>query len=99
MAVALDEEDRGAHVNVSGAAVTSAARNRENAIRLILFLLNDESQNWYADVNGEYPVRTGIPVSPTLEQWGEFKMDSLNLSRLGELNPEAVRLMDRAGWR
>jgi iron(III) transport system substrate-binding protein len=34
-----------------------------------------------------------------LKSWGKFKMDSLNLSKLGELNPDAVRLMDRAGWK
>jgi iron(III) transport system substrate-binding protein len=94
-----NQQGRGTHVNVSGVAVTGSARNRENAVRLILFLLNDESQQWYADINGEYPVRPDVPVSPTLEKWGTFKMDTLNLSRLGELNPDAVRLMDRAGWK
>lgn len=94
-----DQAGRGTHVNISGAAVTRSARNRDNAIRLIMFLLNDESQQWYADINGEYPVRPDIPVNPTLESWGNFRMDTLNLGRLGELNPDAVRLMDRAGWK
>ena len=94
-----NQQGRGTHVNVSGVAVTVSARNRENAVKLILFLLNDESQQWYADINGEYPVRPDVPVSPILEKWGTFKMDTLNLSRLGELNPDAVRLMDRAGWK
>jgi iron(III) transport system substrate-binding protein len=34
-----------------------------------------------------------------LQKWGDFKADDLNLAKLGELNDEAVRLMDRAGWR
>jgi iron(III) transport system substrate-binding protein len=38
-------------------------------------------------------------VSDTLAAWGDFKADDLNLAILGEHNPEAVRLMDRAGWR
>ncbi len=90
---------RGVHVNVSGAALVKASKNRENAIRLIEFLAGDASQEWYAEVNGEYPIRKGVTMSKTLQSWGEFKADDLNLSRLGELNPEAVRLMDRAGWR
>jgi iron(III) transport system substrate-binding protein len=94
-----NQDGRGAHVNVSGAALVKASRNRDNAIRLIEFLTNDASQQWYAEVNGEFPIRKGIAVSETLQAWGEFKADGLNLSRLGELNPEAVRLMDRAGWR
>jgi iron(III) transport system substrate-binding protein len=38
-------------------------------------------------------------VGPTLAAWGTFKADTLNLARLGELNAEATKLMDRAGWK
>lgn len=94
-----NQQGRGAHVNVSGAGVTTAAPNRDNAIRLLEFLVDEDSQRWYAERNHEYPVREGVPVSDTLESWGEFRADSLNLSRLGELNREAVMIMDRAGWK
>lgn len=94
-----NQNGRGAHVNVSGAAVTKAARNRDAAIKLLEFLASDEAQQWYAETNGEYPIRPGVPVSETLAAWGEFKADNLNLAKLGELNGEAVRLMDRAGWK
>ncbi len=94
-----NQDGRGAHVNVSGAALIKASRHRDNAIRLIEFLSNEASQQWYAEVNGEYPIRQGTKLSKTLEAWGDFKADNLNLSRLGELNPEAVMLMDRVGWR
>ncbi len=94
-----DQDGRGVHVNVSGAAVTAAAKHRDAAIRLIEFLASPESQQWYAQVNGEYPVREGVAASPLLSGWGNFKPDPIDLGRLGELNAEAVRLMDRAGWR
>jgi iron(III) transport system substrate-binding protein len=94
-----NQSGRGAHVNVSGAAVTAAAKNRQNAIRLMEFLVGEEAQQWYAETNGEYPVRPDVPASALLRSWGEFKMDTLNLSRLGELNADALRLMDRAGWK
>jgi iron(III) transport system substrate-binding protein len=94
-----NQSGRGAHVNVSGAAVTAAAKHPENAVKLLEFLVSKESQAWYAEVNGEYPVRPDVPSSELLQSWGEFKADTLNLSRLGELNPEALRLMDRAGWK
>jgi iron(III) transport system substrate-binding protein len=38
-------------------------------------------------------------ISATLRSWGSFKADELPLAKLGELGPEAVRLMDRAGWK
>ncbi len=94
-----NQKGRGAHVNVSGASLTRAAKNRDNAIKLLEFLVGEEAQSWYAETNGEYPVRSDVAPSELLSSWGSFKMDTLNLARLGELNPEAVRLMDRAGWK
>jgi iron(III) transport system substrate-binding protein len=94
-----NQDGRGAHVNVSGAAVTKSAKNREAAVKLLELLAGDEAQQWYAETNGEYPVRPGIPVSEILADWGELKADSLSLEKLGVLNGEAVRLMDRAGWK
>jgi iron(III) transport system substrate-binding protein len=94
-----NQEGRGAHVNVSGAALIKWSAHREAAIKLIEFLASNASQQWYAEANGEYPVREGVAVSETLKAWGKFKADDLNLSRLGELNGEALMLMDRAGWR
>jgi iron(III) transport system substrate-binding protein len=94
-----NQKDRGVHVNVSGAGVTKHAKNLDNAVRLLEFLVSEEAQRWYAEANYEYPVRPGTPVSATLAAWGTFKADDLNLAILGEHNPEAVRLMDRAGWR
>ncbi len=94
-----NQEDRGTHVNISGAAVTANAPNRDNAIRLIEYLTGEEAQRWYAEANQEYPVRADVPASEILRSFGDFKADSLNLSLLGEHNAEAVRVMDRAGWR
>ncbi|MCF7983712.1 MAG: Fe(3+) ABC transporter substrate-binding protein [Thiohalocapsa sp.] len=91
--------ERGTHVNISGAAVTQSAQNKEAAVKLVEFLVSPESQQWYAETNGEYPVREGVEASPVLQAWGDFKADDLNLSSLGELNDAAVRLMDRAGWK
>ncbi|MGH8480414.1 MAG: Fe(3+) ABC transporter substrate-binding protein [Gammaproteobacteria bacterium] len=94
-----DQGGRGAHVNISGAGVTKAAKNRVQAVRLLEFMVSDEAQRWYAEMNFEYPVKPGVAVSATLQAWGEFKADDLSLSLLGRYNAEAVRLMDRAGWK
>lgn len=94
-----NQDDRGTHVNVSGIAITKSSKNTENANKLIEFLLTDAAQDWYANTNNEYPVVAGVDASETLKSWGTFKSDSLNLSKLGEFNPQAVKLMDRAGWR
>ena len=94
-----DAKTTGVHVNVSGAGVTAHARNRANAIQLLEFMAAEAAQRWYAETNNEYPVNPAIAPSATLKAWGEFKADTLNVAKLGELNPTAVRLMDRAGWK
>ena len=87
------------HVNVSGAGITAHARHRDNAVRFLEFLVAPDSQAWYAEVNHEYPIVGDVPVSETLRSFGDFKADTLGLTRLGANNREAVELMDRARWR
>ena len=94
-----NQADRGSHVNVSGAGITKHAKNADSATQLLAFLLNDESQKWYAEVNTEYPVRSDIDQPDVLTAWGAFKADAINLSLLGKNNASSVRLMDRAGWK
>lgn len=94
-----NQQDRGTHVNVSGIGVTHSAPNPDNAIKLIEFLVSQSAQNYYAQSNHEYPVVEEVPWGGPVIQWGEFKMDAINLSILGENNSAAVKLMDRAGWR
>ena len=94
-----NQDDRGTHVNVSGAGVTAAAPNKANAIKLLEFMSTPESQRWYAETNHEYPVLEGVAWSDTLKEWGQFKADAVNMGKLGELNAEALMLMDRAGWK
>ena len=93
------KDDRGAHVNVSGAGVTAAATNIENAKLLIEFLTNHASQEWYAEVNNEYPVVEGVSFPKMLVPFGDFRQDTISLSQLGVNNREAVELMDIGGWK
>lgn len=94
-----DQERQGVHINISGAGITKSAKNKENAIRFLEFLVSDKAQRTYAEVVTEYPVKQGVAWPELLESWGDFKADTLNLSVLGENNAEAVRIADRAGWR
>lgn len=94
-----NQADRGTHINVSGAGVTKYAKNTANAQKLIEFLATKKAQRWYADANFEYPVRKDVAASELLKSWGEFKADTINLSQLGVNNAEAVKIMDRAGWK
>lgn len=94
-----NQAGRGTHINVSGAGVTRHAKRAAEAVRLLEYLVSDEGQRQFAELNHEIPVVETVSVSPVVAGWGDFKKDDLPLSKLGELNGEAVRLADRAGWR
>jgi len=93
-----NQNDRGTHINVSGAGVTSSSRNKEESIKFIEFLTDKKSQETLAGVNYEYPLKMKKNKSKLLKRWGEFKADDLQLSILGEKNTEAVKIFDTAGW-
>ncbi len=93
-----NQDDRGTHVNVSGACVAAHAPHKEEAVKLLEFLVSDEAQRIYAEKGQEFPVKPRIPASGTLQSLGTFKADDLNLSELGKHNAEAVRIFDRVGW-
>ena len=94
-----DQNGHGAHVNISGAGVTKYAKNKEEAIQLLEYLVTDKAQEWYSDINYEYAVNPEIKNTAILGKWGVFKYDDLNLSLLGRYNRDAVLLMDRVGWK
>lgn len=94
-----NQDDRGAHVNVGGAGLVKGAPNHDNAVAFLEFLASDEAQELFAVGNHEFPVVEGVAVDEVLGSWGEFKKDEVNVSVLGENNPEAVKIFDRVGWR
>lgn len=89
----------GAHVNISGAGIAANSPNRENAIAFLEFLATEEAQEIYAIGNLEFPILDNMVLPPVLDRMGEFESDTVNVSAYGNNNPDAIRLMDRVGWR
>tara|TARA_B100000768_G_scaffold162085_1_gene162535 strand:+ start:344 stop:1393 length:1050 start_codon:yes stop_codon:yes gene_type:complete len=94
-----NQNDRGTHINISGAGVAKYSPNKANAIKFIEFLASKEAQEVFAKTNYEYPINNDVEPSELLKSWGTFKEDQLDLSVLGEKNKKAVILFDEAGWK
>ena len=94
----LDQNGRGNHVNISGAAVIKGAKNRDNAVALLEFLASDMAQNMYATVNFEFPVKDGIMTHELVESWGSFKADTLSLEEIASHRTTATKLVDKTGF-
>jgi len=93
------ENQRGAHINVSGIALTKNSKNKENAIKLIKYLQTDEAQKTYVNNTYEYSVNPSISPNEIVRGWGDFKMDDLDLNLLGSKRDEAIRIFDQSGWK
>jgi len=92
-----NQDDRGAHVNVSGAGVTTYGPNRENAIKLLEWLSGD-GQEMFASTNHEFPANPNVPAHPIIVEFGEYMADPLAKSEFGRLQADAVELLHRAGY-
>ena len=94
-----NQQNTGVHINVSGAGVTAHAPHKAEATKLLEWLASAEAQGLFAELNMEYPVNPAVAASDTVKKWGEFKADDTNLSEAGRLQAQAVRLMDKVGYR
>ena len=94
-----NQDNRGTHVNISGAGVLKSASNTDQAIRFLEYMTSEAAQRYFADGNNEYPVVAGVAPNSTLASLGDFKQDPIGVSAYGENQPLAQKIFDRAGWK
>jgi len=97
-----NQNDRGTHMNVSCAALVKGAPNKDNAIKLVEFLLTPESQEHFTNNTFEFPMIDGVSPSPlVVNNLGlDFKQDmKTKLSSYGKNQAAAVEVMTAAGWK
>lgn len=93
-----NQDNRGAHVNVSGMAMAKHAPNRDAAQTLMEFLTSDKAQSLYAELNFEYPVKPGVESSELVASWGKFKRDEIALTETAKYRSAAVKLVDKVDF-
>lgn len=92
------ENDRGAHVNISGGGVAKYSKNKSLAIKLLEFLTDEFAQKLYGKINFEYPVNPKVESTAELKSWGIFKEDKLPILKIAQLSRESQKIIDRVGW-
>ncbi|MEQ8824158.1 MAG: Fe(3+) ABC transporter substrate-binding protein [Filomicrobium sp.] len=88
-------DDRGTHVNISGAALAKNAPHSAAGVKLIEFLASAKGQKIYADIVNEYPLKEGVPTSELVASWGTLKADKLPLEEIAKNSAEASKIMDK----
>ena len=93
------ENERGSHINISGFAMTKNAPNKENSIKLLEYLTSVDAQETYVNNSYEYPANPLVKPSDIVQSWGEFRVDKLDLNKLGTYRNEAIKVFDKTGWK
>ncbi|MBN35093.1 MAG: Fe(3+) ABC transporter substrate-binding protein [Rhodospirillaceae bacterium] len=95
-----NQDDRGTHVNISGAGVLSHAPNAANAVAFLEFLASDEAQLAFADGNNEWPAVEGVAHGSVLDDlYGEFAQDDISVATFGANRSSALNIMEANGWK
>ena len=93
------ENQRGAHVNISGIGLLKTAPNVNNAKKLMKYLTSEYAQEYYTNNSYEYPVNTKVKPSNIIAEWGEFRIDNLDLNKLGSFRKKAVEIFEKSDWK
>ncbi|PIE13105.1 MAG: iron ABC transporter substrate-binding protein [Rhodobacterales bacterium] len=89
---------KGAHVNISGVAMTKHAPNEAAALKMMEFLSSPKAQKIYATANYEYPIAPGTKPDALVAGWGSFTPDDVNLMDIAALRGAALRLIEEVDF-
>ena len=93
-----NQNDIGAHMNISGGGVAANAPNKENAIKFLEYLASEQAQQYFSAGNDEYPAVPGVGLAPSVAALGIFRPDVIDLSDIADNIDAAVNILNEAGW-
>ncbi len=93
-----NQNDIGAHMNISGGGVAANAPNKDNAVKFLEYLASDQAQEYFSAGNDEYPGVPGVGLSESVAQLGIFRPDVIDLSDIADNIDAAQNILNEAGW-
>ncbi len=94
-----NQDDIGAHMNISGGGVAAHAPNKENAVKFLEYLASEQAQQYFSAGNDEYPAVPGIGLAPSVAKLGIFRPDAIPLSDIADNIGAAQNILNGAGWK
>ncbi|RMH05863.1 MAG: extracellular solute-binding protein [Nitrospirae bacterium] len=89
----------GVVLNAAGIGITAYAKHREEARKLVLFLISRDGQALFARLNKEYPLRPDVAADPALPPKHLVQVAHVPLIQLAELREPTMTLIERIGLR
>lgn len=94
-----NQESTGVHINISGMGLVKSSKNLPAATKFLVWLSEVKAQEIFAEANLEYPANPRAKSNTLVDSWGPFTPSKTHLGKSGELQAEAVMLMDRSGYK
>ncbi|MEM9496420.1 MAG: extracellular solute-binding protein [Pseudomonadota bacterium] len=93
-----NQNDIGAHMNISGGGVAVNAPNKDNAVKFLEYLASEEAQEYFSAGNDEYPAVPGVGLAASVAKLGIFRPDAIALSDIADNIGAAQNILAEAGW-
>ncbi|MEO0484936.1 MAG: extracellular solute-binding protein [Pseudomonadota bacterium] len=93
-----NQNDIGAHMNISGGGVAANAPNKDNAVKFLEYLASEQAQQYFSAGNDEYPAVPGVGLAPSVASLGFFRPDAIELSDIADNIAAANEILTNAGW-
>lgn len=77
--------DAGSLINIAGGAILSSSDQPGLSQRLLLYLLGETAQTYFADSTYEYPMIDGVAINDRLTPLAEIEAPEIDLSNLSDL--------------
>ena len=96
-----NQQDRGTHMNISGAGMLKYAPNKANAVKLVEFLLTKEAQEHIVNNTFEYPMIADVSPNELVPGADlSFKQDlKTSVKSYSDKQADAIEVMKGAGWK
>ncbi|MEL6410349.1 MAG: extracellular solute-binding protein [Pseudomonadota bacterium] len=93
-----NQNDIGAHMNISGGGVATNAPNKENAVKFLEYLASAKAQEYFSAGNDEYPAVPGVGLSDSVAKLGIFRPDTIDLTEISNNVTAAQKVLNEADW-
>lgn len=90
------QNDSGALINVAGAGILDASKNKKNAQTFIEYLLSESAQRYFAETTYEYPLAAGVDSVGAIPSLADINPPEIDLGSLEDLRG-TLSLMREAG--
>ena len=91
------QDGKGVMENISGAGVVETSDNKADAQKLLEWLATEGQEEFVGD-NHEFPVNPDVAPDDEVAAYGEFTTMPVDAEAYGELNADALALLDELGY-